>query len=43
MVQGGPNVANALAIAPGTPPTFSPMKLIIRIMLGPGIACATAK
>jgi hypothetical protein len=36
ITQGGPNVASALAIAPGTPPTFSPTKLIIRIMFGPG-------
>ena len=43
LAQGGPKVASALAIAPGIPPTFSPRKLIIRIMLGPGITCDTAK
>src|SRR6266545_6700175 len=43
MVQGGPKVANALAIAPGSPHTFHPTKLIIRIMFGPGMACANAK
>src|SRR5229473_7439483 len=43
MAQGGPKVANALATAPGIPHTFHPTKLIIRIMFGPGIACAIAK
>jgi hypothetical protein len=43
MAQGGPNVARALAAAPGIPPTFHPAKLIIRIMFRPGIACAIAK
>src|SRR5579864_4271873 len=43
MAQGGPNVANALATAPGNPHTFHPIKLIIRIMFGPGIDCAIAK
>jgi len=33
--QGGPKVATALAIAPGTTPTLQPMKLISRIMFGP--------
>src|ERR1700730_1494446 len=41
--QGGPNVAPALTIAPRTPPTFQPMKLISRIMFGPGTACARPK
>ena len=43
IAQGGPEVANALATAPGNPHTFHPTKLIIRIMFGPGIACASAK
>src|SRR5215831_20940597 len=43
MAQGGPKVASALAIARGMPPTLSPIKLIIRIMLGPGVTCDTAK
>src|SRR5207248_9527598 len=41
--QDGPKVASALAIAVGIPPIFQPIKLIIRIMFGPGIACTTAK
>src|SRR5216683_6003376 len=43
MAQGGPKVANALARAPGNPHTFHPTKLIIRIMFGPGMDCASAK
>ena len=43
IAHGGPKVATALAIAPGIPPTFSPAKLIIRIMFGPGTTCETAK
>jgi hypothetical protein len=43
ITHGGPKVATAPAIAPGTPPTFSPMRLIIRIIFGPGITCDTAK
>src|SRR5271168_2247242 len=43
MAHGSPKVASALAIAPGIPPTLSPKKLIIRIMLGPGVTCDTAK
>src|SRR5215475_7872888 len=43
MTHGGPKVAVAPAIAPGTPPTLRPMRLIIRIMFGPGITCDTAK
>jgi hypothetical protein len=43
MAQGGPKVASALAMAPGIPHTFHPTKLIIRIMFGPGTACANAK
>ena len=36
-------MAQAAATAPGKPHTFQPMKLIIKIMLGPGRACAVAK
>jgi len=36
MVHGGPKVATALTTAPGRPHNFQPMKLIMRIMLGPG-------
>ena len=43
MVQGGPKVANALARAPGIPHTFHPIKLIIRIIFGPGMDWAIAK
>src|SRR5580704_15554548 len=43
MAHGGPKVANALATAPEKPAIFQPTKLIIRIMFGPGIACAIAK
>src|SRR5947208_3484259 len=43
MAQGGPEVANALATAPGNPHTFHPTKLIIRIMFGPGMDWAIAK
>src|SRR5271169_437569 len=43
MAQGGPKVANALATAPGNPHTFHPMRLIIRIMFGPGMDWAIAK
>ena len=42
-MQGGPKVAKALATAPGNPHTFHPTKLIIKIMFGPGMACAIAK
>jgi hypothetical protein len=41
--QDGMKVTSALAIAVGNPPTFHPIKLIIKIMLGPGIACTIAK
>ncbi len=41
--QGGPKVTSALAIAVGSPPIFQPMRLIIRIMFGPGIAWTIAK
>ena len=41
--QDGPNVASPAAAAAGRPPTFQPMKLVSRIMFGPGIACTTAK
>src|SRR5271166_751416 len=43
MAQGGPKVATALVTAPGNPHTFHPIKLIIRIMFGPGIDWAIAK
>src|SRR6202035_1921392 len=43
MAQGGAKVATALATAPGIPHTFHPTRLIIRIIFGPGIGCATAK
>jgi hypothetical protein len=43
ITHGGPNVASALAIAPGIPSTFKPTTLIIRIILGPGITCETVK
>src|SRR5689334_558583 len=43
MAQGGPKVTNALATAPGTPQTFHPINLIIKIKSGPGIAGASAK
>src|SRR5262249_44793212 len=41
--QDGTKVTRAQEIAVGNPPTFQPMKLIIRIMLGPGRACTIAK
>jgi len=43
MAQGGAKVAVAAANAPARPDTFHPMSPIIRIMFGPGIACAMAK